>query len=97
MPRTANSLPRASASRRQSSSTASAEESKCSRAVASATARASRLARTAGLHARTLQWLRDFRFTGDVEAMPEGTPFFADEPILRVTAPLPQAAQRAAV
>lgn len=49
------------------------------------------LARTAGLHARTLQWLRDFRFTGDVEAMPEGTPFFADEPILRLTAPLPQA------
>jgi nicotinate phosphoribosyltransferase len=49
------------------------------------------LARTAGLHARTVRWLRDFRFTGDVEAMPEGTPFFADEPILRLTAPLPQA------
>ena len=31
------------------------------------------------------------RFTGDVHAMPEGTVFFADEPILRVTAPLPQA------
>ena len=31
------------------------------------------------------------RFTGDVDAMPEGTVFFADEPILRVTAPLPQA------
>lgn len=35
--------------------------------------------------------LKDFRFTGDVEAMPEGTVFFADEPVLRVTAPLPQA------
>lgn len=35
--------------------------------------------------------LRDFRFTGDVDAMPEGTVFFPDEPILRVTAPLPQA------
>ena len=31
------------------------------------------------------------RFSGDVHAMPEGTVFFADEPILRVTAPLPEA------
>lgn len=38
-----------------------------------------------------LDALKDFRFTGDVHAMPEGTIFFADEPILRVTAPLPQA------
>lgn len=36
-------------------------------------------------------YLRGFRFTGDVHAMPEGTVFFPDEPILRVTAPLPQA------
>src|SRR4029453_17721316 len=35
--------------------------------------------------------LAALRFTGDVDAMPEGTPFFADEPILRVTAPLPEA------
>ena len=35
--------------------------------------------------------LRQFRFTGDVDAMPEGTLFFADEPVLRITAPLPQA------
>src|SRR4051812_5378553 len=35
--------------------------------------------------------LTDLRFTGDVDAMPEGTMFFPDEPILRVTAPLPQA------
>jgi nicotinate phosphoribosyltransferase len=35
--------------------------------------------------------LADFRFTGDVEAMPEGRLFFPQEPILRVTAPLPQA------
>ena len=34
---------------------------------------------------------RGFRFTGDVHAMPEGTAFFANEPILRITAPLPQA------
>lgn len=52
-----------------------------------------------------LQWLRDsgrftqefvdylatLRFTGDVHAMPEGTVFFPNEPILRVTAPIPQA------
>src|SRR5690606_2989891 len=30
-------------------------------------------------------------FTGDVDAMPEGTVFFANEPILRVTAPMPEA------
>ena len=35
--------------------------------------------------------LRTFVFTGDVHAMPEGTVFFANEPILRVTAPLPEA------
>jgi nicotinate phosphoribosyltransferase len=38
-----------------------------------------------------ISWLRSFRFTGDVDAMPEGTVFFPDEPILRVTAPLPEA------
>jgi nicotinate phosphoribosyltransferase len=35
--------------------------------------------------------LAALRFTGDVDAMPEGTAFFPDEPILRITAPLPQA------
>ncbi|HEX4040315.1 MAG TPA: nicotinate phosphoribosyltransferase [Xanthobacteraceae bacterium] len=38
-----------------------------------------------------LDYLESFRFTGDVHAMAEGTVFFANEPILRVTAPLPQA------
>jgi nicotinate phosphoribosyltransferase len=38
-----------------------------------------------------LDYLASFRFSGDVHAMPEGTAFFANEPILRVTAPLPQA------
>jgi nicotinate phosphoribosyltransferase len=36
-------------------------------------------------------WLRGFRFTGDVWAVPEGTVLFADEPWLRVVAPLPEA------
>ncbi len=35
--------------------------------------------------------LEDFRFTGAVHALPEGTAFFANEPILRVVAPLPEA------
>lgn len=35
--------------------------------------------------------LAAFRFAGDVDAVPEGTVFFAGEPILRVVAPLPQA------
>ncbi|MFZ5877331.1 MAG: nicotinate phosphoribosyltransferase [Nitrospirota bacterium] len=36
-------------------------------------------------------YLRDVRFTGDVHAMPEGTVCFPDEPLVRVTAPMPQA------
>ena len=35
--------------------------------------------------------LADLRFTGDIDAMAEGTPFFSNEPIVRVVAPLPQA------
>ena len=38
-----------------------------------------------------LDYLANLRFTGDVDAMPEGTMFFANEPIIRVTAPLPEA------
>ena len=38
-----------------------------------------------------LAFLAQLRFTGTVYAMPEGTPFFADEPILRVTAPIIEA------
>jgi nicotinate phosphoribosyltransferase len=38
-----------------------------------------------------LDYLGDFRFSGEVHAIAEGTAFFASEPILRVTAPLPQA------
>lgn len=35
--------------------------------------------------------LAGLRFTGDVDAMPEGTVFYPNEPLLRVTAPLPEA------
>jgi nicotinate phosphoribosyltransferase len=38
-----------------------------------------------------VRYLGKFRFTGDVHAMPEGTVFFPNEPILRVTAPIAQA------
>jgi len=38
-----------------------------------------------------LTWLRAFRFTGDVYAVPDGTPVFANEPILEIVAPLMQA------
>src|SRR5215813_9738114 len=41
--------------------------------------------------AEFFDYLRDFRFTGDVWAMPEGTVAFAGEPLLRVTAPLIEA------
>jgi len=38
-----------------------------------------------------VNYLGRFRFSGDVYAMAEGTVFFPNEPILRVTAPIPQA------
>ena len=38
-----------------------------------------------------LDYLAGLRFDGDVDAMPEGSIFFANEPIIRVIAPLPQA------
>ncbi|MCY4614019.1 MAG: nicotinate phosphoribosyltransferase [Nitrospira sp.] len=38
-----------------------------------------------------VEYLERFRFAGDLHAVPEGTVFFANEPVVRVTAPLPQA------
>jgi nicotinate phosphoribosyltransferase len=49
------------------------------------------LARSGRFGTRLLDYLAELRFTGDVHAMAEGTVFFPDEPILRVTAPLPEA------
>lgn len=42
-------------------------------------------------HGDFVDWLAALRFTGDVDAMAEGTVCFADEPMLRVIAPLPLA------
>ena len=38
-----------------------------------------------------LDYLAGLRFSGSVHAMAEGSPFFADEPVLRVTAPIIEA------
>lgn len=45
----------------------------------------------AGIDPTWFDTLLDFRFTGDVWAMPEGSVVFAGEPLLRVSAPLAQA------
>jgi len=38
-----------------------------------------------------VDYLERWRFTGDLHAMPEGTVCFINEPMVRITAPLPQA------
>jgi nicotinate phosphoribosyltransferase len=48
--------------------------------------------RTTGLFTeRFLDFLRELRFTGDVRAMPEGTAFFPQEPVLEVAGPVIEA------
>jgi nicotinate phosphoribosyltransferase len=49
------------------------------------------LAATTGRSVEELEALRGLRFTGDVWAVPEGRVAFAGEPLLEVTAPLPEA------
>jgi len=44
-----------------------------------------------GLKQDFLDYLRGFRFTGDVWSVPEGTIVFPDEPLVRVTAPIIEA------
>lgn len=38
-----------------------------------------------------LHWLKDFRFSGDVHALPEGAPVFPQEPMMEVEAPIVEA------
>ena len=47
--------------------------------------------RTQDFDAEFLKTLRDFKFTGDILAMPEGSIAFPIEPIIRVTAPIIEA------
>jgi nicotinate phosphoribosyltransferase len=49
------------------------------------------LTRTGRFSARLIDYLSQLRFTGDVHAIAEGTAVFPNEPVVRVTAPLPQA------
>ncbi|MFB6073557.1 MAG: nicotinate phosphoribosyltransferase [Haloarculaceae archaeon] len=44
-----------------------------------------------GYAPETLSYLESFSFSGDVRALPEGTVAFPEEPLLEVTAPLPEA------
>ena len=47
--------------------------------------------RTQGISEPFLDYLRDFRFACDVWAIPEGTPIFPNEPIVKVRGPVVQA------
>ncbi|TAM50495.1 MAG: nicotinate phosphoribosyltransferase [Paraburkholderia sp.] len=51
----------------------------------------SSLSRTGRFSTPFLRSLEHLRFTGDVDAMREGTVFFPDEPFLRITAPMREA------
>lgn len=44
-----------------------------------------------GFNQQFLDYLRDFKFTGEVWAIPEGTVMFPNEPLIRVTAPIIEA------
>jgi nicotinate phosphoribosyltransferase len=50
-----------------------------------------RFLRDQGFGDSFLEYLAEFEFTGDVRAVPEGTPVFPDEPLVEVTAPITEA------
>ncbi|MBQ6559903.1 MAG: nicotinate phosphoribosyltransferase [Erysipelotrichaceae bacterium] len=47
--------------------------------------------RSIGNSEEYLEYLRNFKFSGDIYAIPDGTPVFPNEPLLTVKAPLPEA------
>lgn len=47
--------------------------------------------RTQGFKERFLDYLKDFKFTGDIYSVPEGSVVFPKEPLLKVEAPILQA------
>lgn len=49
------------------------------------------LAQTGRFSKKLLDYLSSCRFQGDVYALPEGTVFFANEPLIRIVAPIPVA------
>ncbi|MDQ3655600.1 MAG: nicotinate phosphoribosyltransferase [Chloroflexota bacterium] len=49
------------------------------------------LQRIKGYEPAFLEYLRTLRFTGEIEAIPEGEIAFPNEPLLRITAPFPEA------
>jgi nicotinate phosphoribosyltransferase len=50
-----------------------------------------RLAATGRFQPGFLEWLAEWRFSGDIWTLPEGTPVFANEPLLEVDAPIAEA------
>ncbi|MCE8003469.1 nicotinate phosphoribosyltransferase [Billgrantia ethanolica] len=50
-----------------------------------------RLSATGRFHRDFLAWLGEWRFSGDIWTLPEGTPVFPNEPLLEVDAPIAEA------
>ena len=49
------------------------------------------LANSGFFRSNLIDYLEKFRFSGSLDAMPEGTVLFANEPMVRISAPLPEA------